>query len=183
MGLFNLVLTVAAFILLEIISCEAKDGTHTIVSERKHSGVKFSPAVVGNGDSDKKQLLRSLTDSTESNEKQVEEARSINLSFLKNAKKNIPGLKALKAAAAARSAATQAKKAEKIKMTNLFKISGTSDRELFLKFNEWRAMKKTGVDAVEGVFKAMGKAGMTEKQAIAIGNRYDRWLSVFKVSA
>ncbi|EEY54769.1 secreted RxLR effector peptide protein, putative [Phytophthora infestans T30-4] len=172
MGSSKLVLLVAAAILLGVANCATRQ---VGISKGVSSQMEHTTSVSEKIDSDEKPFLRSLKETKSG----ANEERAVNFSFLKNLKKNVPGAEALKKAAAARSVATQAKKAKNMKQADLFKLSGMRDHEIFPKFQEWRQMEKTSGEAVNGVFQAMKSSGMTKQEAIAIGNQYARWLSVF----
>ncbi|ETI35475.1 hypothetical protein L915_17707 [Phytophthora nicotianae] len=187
MGSSNIVLLIATVVLLGLTGSAAKERRPTIISEDASPKLEYPPASIKQVASDAKPLLRYLKMAGKPEE---EERAGINVSFLKNLQKKLPGSDALKSAAAAKAAAAQAKKAqaaakkaqaaaEKAKMANMFKITSTRDDHLFLKFNEWKELGKTDLQVIDGVYSAMRSNGWTTKKAIQIGNQYRRWSSDF----
>lgn len=57
---------------------------------------------------------------------------------------------------------------------NLFKITGTTDDQLYLKFENGRRRGVTAGQAAERIAKSME---ITLKKAIPISNNYQRWTS------
>jgi hypothetical protein len=165
MRLSNILLLAAAAILLGFTSAlsTAKDSKAATIS----SGRSTSAEAIAGGRS-----LRVVATADEEDEE-----RALNLNFLKNLQKKIPGVNSLKAAAAARAASAKAKKAEaaakKLKVQELFTITaGTRDDQLFKKFAEWRRMKVSPGEAAEHIAKTMK---ISLEKASSYANRYQEW--------
>ncbi|KUF79097.1 hypothetical protein AM587_10011978 [Phytophthora nicotianae] len=180
MGLSNVVLIVAAAILLGSISCTAKNDTPRLVPEIAPYEREYAPTTAGNTNRDEKQILRFLEVARVAEGDEEERALNFaylkNLKNLKNLKKYIPKADTLKAAMKAAQAKKAAKAADKLKKNNLFKLPGTTDDQLISKFREWRAQGKSSADVTNGIFKTNG---MKQNDAITIGNRYQVYLNDF----
>ncbi|EGZ22461.1 hypothetical protein PHYSODRAFT_285733 [Phytophthora sojae] len=117
--------------------------------------------------------LRSLK-TTKTNEGLQDEER-LDLSFLKK----LPGVSSLRKAAAAHQAAVKAKAdqkaAELANLNKMFNFLGTSDDQLFKKFEMWFNSKITPAESAKNL---MAFGGRAEKEADRIAKLYIRWKSI-----